>query len=167
MVQLNQLNSVQTARELGDYIFAEGDIRRHEFMQGEPLKQRYLNSRTHRITPNPRRAKIKVLDTTPHFLRRYALNDKQILLAILRHNQLIGMFLGVSCYSLQSNLRTTVRGLGQTETDEVYIGLDQQWRPVIIPVQAKGKNDQVGIVQIEQDMEKKASIRQFAARPRK
>lgn len=64
----------------------------------------------------------------------------------------LGVFTGLSCYSLQSHLRTTVQGIGQVETDEVYIGLDKRGVHFILPVQAKGKSDRIGQVQIEQDL---------------
>jgi hypothetical protein len=63
----------------------------------------------------------------------------------------IHIFLGVTCYSLQSHLRTTVPNTGQVETDEIYVGMSKGGEQYIIPVQAKGKTEQLGIVQIEQD----------------
>lgn len=115
-------------------------------------KYQFSKSQIHRITPNPRLTKIKVLDATPEIIRRYALNDEQALLAILRYNRLIDTFLGVTCYSLQSHLRTTAPGMGQVETDEIYVGVNKQGQQFAIPVQAKGRNEQIGIVQIEQDV---------------
>ncbi len=73
------------------------------------------------------------------------------LLAKVRYNRLIDIFTGVACYSLQSHLRTQVPGVGQVETDEVYIGLDRRGAQYVLPVQAKGKSDKLSIVQIEQD----------------
>jgi hypothetical protein len=74
------------------------------------------------------------------------------LLAKLRYNRLIDIFTGVTCYSLQSHLRTTVPSLGQVETDEVYVGVDRQGAHYVVPVQAKGGKDRLSIVQIEQDI---------------
>lgn len=65
---------------------------------------------------------------------------------------MIDIFLGISCYSLQNHLRTTVTGIGQIETDEIYVGIDKAGRQYIIPVQAKGGTDKIGISQIEQDL---------------
>lgn len=62
------------------------------------------------------------------------------------------IFTGVTCYPLQSHLRTSVLGLGQVETDEIYIGLDRRGAHHVFPVQAKGENDLLNIVQIEQDV---------------
>ncbi|MGH7453134.1 MAG: endonuclease, partial [bacterium] len=75
----------------------------------------------------------------------------QALLAKLRYNRLVDIFTGVTCYSLQSHLRTTVPKMGQVETDEIYIGLDRRGAHYVFPVQAKGGKDKLGIVQIEQD----------------
>ncbi len=72
-------------------------------------------------------------------------------MAKLRYNRLIDIFIGIACYSLQSHLRTTASGLGQVETDEIYIGIDKRGAHYVLPVQAKGGSDKIGVVQIEQD----------------
>jgi len=104
------------------------------------------------IVPNPVLAETKVPEATPGIISMYALDDEQALLAKLRYNRLVDVFTGVACYSLQSHLRTAVRGLGQTETDEVYIGLDRRGAHYVLPVQAKGGRDVLSIIQIEQDV---------------
>jgi len=109
-------------------------------------------SKMPRIIPNAMLSETKILDATPEVIERYALNDEQGLLTKVRYNRLIDMFLGMVCYSLQNHLRTTVPDMGQIETDEVYIGIDKQGIHYIIPVQAKGGKDQLGTVQIEQDV---------------
>lgn len=105
-----------------------------------------------RIVPSEVLATIAVPDATPELIRAYALDDEQALLAIVRYNRLIDTFLGLTTYSLQNHLRTTVSGVGQIEIDEVYIGLDKHGCHYVIPVQAKGGNDQIGVVQIAQDL---------------
>jgi hypothetical protein len=40
----------------------------------------------------------------------------------------------------------------QVETDEIYIGVDRRGAHYVLPVQAKGAKDRLGIVQIEQDV---------------
>jgi hypothetical protein len=105
------------------------------------------------IKPNLNLVHTKILDSTPGVINKYSLTDEQSLLAILRYNRLIDIFLGLTCYSLQNHLRTTVPGLGQVETDEIYIGLDKKGIHYIIPVQAKGGNDRQGKVQILQDID--------------
>lgn len=104
-----------------------------------------------RIIPNNLLVETKIPDATPGIIAKYALNDEQGLLAKLRYNRLIDIFTGVTCYSLQNHLRTTVPEMGQVETDEIYVGLDKRGAQYVFPVQAKGGTDQLGIVQIEQD----------------
>ena len=72
-----------------------------------------------------RGARGDIPDATPELIRAYALDDEQALLAIVRYNRLIDTFLGLTTYSLQNHLRTTVQGMGQIEIDELYIGLDK------------------------------------------
>lgn len=81
----------------------------------------------------------------------YSFDDEQALLAKLRYNRLIDIFTGVTCYSLQNHLRTSLSEMGQIETDEIYVGVDQRGAHHVFPVQAKGGNDKLSIVQIEQD----------------
>ena len=104
-----------------------------------------------RLAPNPLLSEIKIPDGTPGVIERYAFSDEQGLLAKLRYNRLIDIFTGLTCYSLQNHLRTTVPKVGQIEIDELYIGIDKKGVHYIIPVQAKGGKDQLGTVQIEQD----------------
>ncbi|QIL70699.1 endonuclease [Diaphorobacter sp. HDW4B] len=105
-----------------------------------------------RILPRPDLAWIAIPDATPELIRAYALDDEQALLAIVRYNRLIDTFLGLTTYSLQNHLRTTVSGIGQIEIDELYIGLDKYGCHYVIPVQAKGGSDQIGVVQTTQDI---------------
>jgi len=114
-------------------------------------RYKFAISTSQKIVPNPRLSRIKILDATPEIIRRYALNDEQALLAILRYNRLIDIFLGITCYPLQSHLRTTVPDMGQVETDEIYVGLSKQGTQYVVPVQVKGKKEELGIVQMEQD----------------
>lgn len=114
-------------------------------------KYKFTKSSFGKVEPNPRLSKIKVLDSTPEIIRRYALNDEQALLGIIRYNRLIDIFLEITCYPLQSHLRTTVKGMGQVETDELYIGVNKSGAQYVVPIQAKGKKDTLGVVQIEQD----------------
>lgn len=57
----------------------------------------------------------------------------------------------MTCYSLQNHLRTQVKDLGQTETDEVYVGVDKRGVQYVFPVEAKAGTDRLSIVQVEQD----------------
>lgn len=105
-----------------------------------------------RVLPREDLVQIDIPDATPELIRAYALDDEQALLAIVRYNRLIDTFLGLTTYSLQNHLRTTVKGIGQIEIDELYVGLDKRGCHYVIPVQAKGGKDQIGIVQISQDI---------------
>lgn len=106
-----------------------------------------------RVLPRDDLVRIAIPDATPELIRAYALDDEQALLAIVRYNRLIDTFLGLTTYSLQNHLRTTVEGIGQIEIDELYIGLDKHGCHYVIPVQAKGGKDQIGIVQTSQDIQ--------------
>jgi len=105
-----------------------------------------------RIVPNEQLAAIKVPDATPEIISCYALSDEQALLAKVRYNRLLDVFLGLATYSLQNHLRTTVRDLGQVEIDEIYVGIDKRGAQFVLPVQAKGGADQLSVVQAKQDM---------------
>jgi hypothetical protein len=108
--------------------------------------------RINRILPNTELITIKIPDSTPEIVAAYALSDEQALLAKVRYNRLIDIFLGITTYSLQNHLRTTVKGIGQVEIDEIYVGIDGQGRQYVLPVQAKGGNDQLSVVQTKQDI---------------
>jgi hypothetical protein len=115
-------------------------------------KYRFSLVRLNRILPNLALRAIKIPDATPEIISAYALNDEQALLAKVRYNRLIDVFLGVTAYSLQNHMRTTVKGIGQIEIDEVYVSLDKRGVQYVIPVQAKGGKDQIAVVQTRQDI---------------
>lgn len=104
------------------------------------------------IAPNPSLTVTKIPDATPEIIEATALGDEQALLAKVRYNRLIDLFLGVAAYSLQNHLRTTTKEIGQVEIDELYVAIDRYGRQSILPVQAKGGKDRLGITQVEQDM---------------
>lgn len=104
------------------------------------------------LTPNPNLVVTKIPDATPGLITKYAFNDEQAVLARVRYNRLLDIFLGIACYSLQNHFRTTVAGIGQIETDEVYVGVDKGGRHYVAPVQAKGTGERLGRVQVEQDI---------------
>lgn len=105
------------------------------------------------LVPNPNLSITRIPDSTPGLIMKYAFSDEQALLARVRYNRLIDVFLGVACWSLQNHLRTTVKKLGQIETDEVYVGIDKKGCHYVIPVQAKSGNDRLSRIQIEQDID--------------
>lgn len=127
----------------------------HEWIIRGAGKSRYrMVAVPHQVRVKPRVGLIttKVPDSTPELIRSSALGDEQALLALVRYNRLLDIFLGITTYSLQNHLRTTVRGVGQVEVDELYVGLDRYGVQYILPVQAKGGSDEIGLTQIEQDL---------------
>jgi hypothetical protein len=105
------------------------------------------------IEPRADQEAIKLPAATPEIVKKHTRSEEQALLAVVRYNRLVDIFLGVTAYSLQSHLRTKVEGIGQMEIDEVYVGLNKEGAQFIIPVQAKGGNDKMGISQVLQDHE--------------
>lgn len=115
-------------------------------------RYRFKLVRQTRVEPRDDLIATPIPDATPEIIAKYALNDEQALLAIVRYNRLIDIFLGITTYSLQNHLRTTVKGIGQIEIDEVYVGIDKKGRHYVIPVQAKRGKDKIGVSQISQDL---------------
>jgi len=115
---------------------------------------RYLfkQAKLSRIEPDESMLPIKVPNATPEILLANAFDDEQALLAKVRYNRLIDLFLGMTAHSLQNHLRTTVKGIGQIEIDELYVGLNRKGSQFIVPVQAKVGKDQHGVVQTGQDI---------------
>jgi hypothetical protein len=104
------------------------------------------------LTPREDMLEIKIPDSTPEIIAMYAQGDEQALLAKVRYNRLVDVFLGITSYSLQNHLRTTVKGMGQIEIDEIYVAIDRSGVQYIVPVQAKGGKDMHSSVQTKQDI---------------
>lgn len=132
----------ETAPEGYEWIIAGTGIAKYEFRLVKPL----------RIEPRDGLAVVKIPDATPEIIEAYAKSDEQALLAKVRYNRLIDIFLGITASSLQNHMRTTVKGIGQIEIDELYVGLDRHGRQYVAPVQAKGGKDKHGRQQTEQDI---------------
>lgn len=112
------------------------------------------------IEPRQGLRAIRLPDSTPGAISKYALSDEQALLARVRYNRLLDVFTGLACYHLQSHLRTSVTvansidgtpSSSQVETDDLYVGLDKHGTHHILPVQAKGGSDALSVIQIWQD----------------
>ena len=105
-----------------------------------------------KIAPSDDRERIPVLDATPEIVRFYAHGtDEQALLTRARYNRLVDLFLGLTCYSIQNHLRTTVTNVGQIEVDEIYFGVNKRGAHFVIPCQAKSPGDRFGLAQVLQD----------------
>lgn len=118
-----------------------------------PAKYAFCLVAVSRIVPNKALFPIKIPDSTPEVVRSYSLTDEQALLAKVRYNRLVDIFLSCAAYSLQNHLRTTVKGVGQIEVDELYVAINKHGAHYIVPVQAKGGKDQLNSVQMKQDIQ--------------
>lgn len=105
-----------------------------------------------RIVPRPDRIAIKIPDATPEIITAYALSYEQSLLAKVRYNRLVDIFLGIATYSLQNHLQTVVSGMGQIEVDEMYVGVNRYGQQFVVPVQATGGTNQLGVAQVRHDI---------------
>lgn len=132
----------ETAPKGYEWIIAGAGISKYEFRLVKPLN----------ISPREHQLVVKIPDATPEIIGAYALGDEQALLAKVRYNRLIDIFLGITASSLQNHLRTTVQSIGQIEIDELYVGIDRSGSQYVIPVQAKGGKDKHGRQQTEQDI---------------
>ncbi len=104
------------------------------------------------VEPNPWLVTNPIFDETPRYVGGVSVLDQTRLLTVLRHNRLVSLFLGLSTYSHTINYRAQMRGIGQIEIDEVYVGVDREGRQFVVPVQAKGGNDKLSAVQARQDI---------------
>jgi hypothetical protein len=132
----------KTAPEGLEWIISGAGRSKYQFRLVKPLD----------ISPHPNKLVIKIPDATPEIIGAYALGDEQALLAKVRYNRLVDIFLGITAASLQNHLRTTVKDIGQIEIDELYVGLDRNGSQYVVPVQAKGGKDKHGRQQTEQDI---------------
>jgi hypothetical protein len=114
-----------------------------------------------RIVPRPDRIAIKIPDATPEIVASHGLSDEQKLLAKVRYNRLVDIFLGIATFPLRNHLRTTASDVGQIDVDEIYAGVNRYGQQFVIPVQAKCATDQLGVTQTRQDMP--ATRRSFRA----
>ncbi|MCB0117313.1 MAG: hypothetical protein KDD84_24605 [Caldilineaceae bacterium] len=132
-----------TAPENAEWIIVGVGIGEYAFRLAAPGK----------VAPTLHYYPIKVPDATPEIVRQYAPGtDEQALLTRARYNRLIDIFTGLTCYSIQNHLRTTVLDIGQVEVDEIYIGLNKKGTHFVLPCQAKSVGDRFGIVQVMQDI---------------
>jgi len=133
----------QTAPGDAEWIIVGTGIGQYQFRLASPGK----------ITPTSHMKPIKVPDATPEIVRHYAPGtDEQALLTRVRYNRLVDIFTGITCFSVQNHLRTTVSGIGQLEVDEIYVGINTRGTHFVIPCQAKSPDDRFGIVQVMQDI---------------
>lgn len=156
---------IQRPKNLGDVIYTYRYRKRlpQPILDTQPKKKHWLIlgdgdaryrfrlSNLAHIEPTPGLIVRKIPDATPEIIARYAFNDEQALLAKIRYNRLIDTFLGITAYSLQNHLRTKIDNYGQIEIDELYVGVDARGAQYVVPVQAKGGDDILGVIQTIQD----------------
>ena len=156
---------VGVPRNLGDVVYSFRHRRQlpEEIQKTQPegmywlilgagdAKYRFRLSRLAHIEPTRGLLVRKIPDATPEIISHYALSDEQALLAKIRYNRLIDIFLSITAYSLQNHLRTKIANYGQIEIDELYIGVDSKGVQYVAPVQAKGGKDKLGVIQTIQD----------------
>ena len=132
-----------TAPEGSEWIIVGAGVGEYQFRLAAPGK----------IQPTLHIKPVKVPDATPEIVRYYAPGtDEQALLTRARYNRLIDIFTGITCYSIQNHLRTTVSDIGQVEVDEIYVGVNKRGTHFVLPCQAKSPGDRFGIVQAMQDI---------------
>lgn len=137
------LSITSTAPSGTDWIIVGTGTASYEFRLACPGK----------LTAAQNRQLIKIPDATPEIVKMYAPGkDEQALLTRVRYNRLIDLFSGLSCYSIQNHLRTTVENVGQIEVDEIYMGLNKKGAHFVLPCQAKSPEDSFGIAQVLQDL---------------
>ncbi len=81
----------------------------------------------------------------PDIVASHLSRDEQGLLTIARYNRILDVFTGLACFHLQSHVRTQVRGHGQVEIDELYVGVDKDGKGYVLPVEGKEENESLGI----------------------
>jgi len=132
-----------TAPEEAEWIIVGAGVGEYQFRLASPGK----------IQPTPYIKPVQVPDATPEIVRHYAPGtDEQALLTRARYNRLVDIFTGITCYSIQNHLRTTVSDIGQVEVDEIYVGINKRGTHFVLPCQAKSPGDKFGIVQVIQDI---------------
>jgi hypothetical protein len=81
----------------------------------------------------------------PEIVAANLAEDEQGLLTIVRYNRILDVFTGLACFHLQSHVRTQVKGHGQVEIDDLYVGIDKDGRGFVLPVEAKDAGESLGV----------------------
>ena len=104
------------------------------------------------ILPSRDRFVLHLPKIPPPIVIRSVRRKKQLLLATVRYNRLIDLFMHVAAYSLQTHVRTSVSGMAEVETDEVYFAISSGGNNFAIPVQVKGPSDRISSAQVKRDL---------------
>ena len=82
------------------------------------------------IRPREDIAATKIPDSTPEIIGAYALGDEQALLAKVRYNRLIDIFLGLTTYSLQKPSSYSCKGYGTDRNRRDLCWTQSERRPL-------------------------------------
>ncbi|MBI3578578.1 MAG: hypothetical protein HY089_04105 [Ignavibacteriales bacterium] len=93
---------------------------------------------------------IEIPNALPEIVEKHASEDEQALLSSIRYNRLVDIFTEITCFHLQSHIRTTIQGEGQIEVDDLYVGIDTDGTEYILPLEAKSPDDRdkLGWIQV-------------------
>lgn len=109
-------------------------------------KYAFLTVKGKSIVEIPQHLKIYPIPyAVPEIVATNLADDEQGLLTVVRYNRLLDVFTGLACFHLQSHLRTQVARHGQIEIDELYVGVDKDGQGFVIPVEAKGRGESLGV----------------------
>jgi hypothetical protein len=101
------------------------------------------------IVPSEHRFQLMLPDATPGIISAYVRSAPMRLLAKIRYNRLVDNALGLIAYSVESHVRATVPEVGLVEIDEMYVGLKNDGRRLVIPLFVQGDDIQINIRHLE------------------
>ncbi len=107
---------------------------------------------TIRLQPGECWFEIPVIDAAPDTRGRGA-NERQYILAKVRHNRLIDMFVGAVARPLSGAPHVVLHDIGRIGTDEIYVALRNSGQRFVVAVLARGEADQINTMQVEQNLE--------------
>lgn len=84
-------------------------------------RYRLIQRPSQKVVADPSSYNWIVKDWTPGIARKHGLKDAALLECILRHNRLLENFLGLPTEHLQSHIRTSIAGFGQTEIGSLFL----------------------------------------------
>lgn len=115
-------------------------------------RYRFVATRKFMIPPREMLAVTHLVSCSPDLVTKFALDEKQVLLSILRYDRLIDVFAGMSCYCLQGSSVAISGSVEQPNADAIYIGVDRSGAPRVFPVHASGRGQRLSVTQIERSV---------------
>ena len=105
------------------------------------------------ITPCAWLTQTTIYDYEPRHLKDCHALDEYNLLKKLRTCRLLDTFVGYSCHSTRSKVRTTIDSLGYFSADDIYFGIHRNFGKVVIPVMAVGWQIPLKMASIAQQLQ--------------